>query len=121
MKIPVITLHQPWAQFVAEGWKTIETRTHNKFKCLLGKTIMIHAGAKFNYNFAYEYLTIDQLNIVKEMRPLEPQILCTAYVNNYNILTSANSKDALIDCEHTQRYGLFLTDIKKIDPIFIKG
>ena len=41
---PVITLYQPWATWIMRGWKTIETRTHSRFACLRGQTILIHAG-----------------------------------------------------------------------------
>lgn len=44
MIYPVITLYQPWATWIMRGWKTIETRTHNRFACLDHKTILIHAG-----------------------------------------------------------------------------
>jgi predicted transcriptional regulator len=40
----VITLWQPWASFIALGWKTIETRTHDRFKNLVCERIAIHAG-----------------------------------------------------------------------------
>jgi len=49
-RIPVLTLWQPWATWIAWGWKTIETRTHNKFASLLGKRIAIHAGQKIDRN-----------------------------------------------------------------------
>jgi len=50
MKIPAITFWQPWASWIAWGWKTIETRTHLKFQSLLGQTIAIHAGLRVDRN-----------------------------------------------------------------------
>lgn len=34
--IKCISMWQPWAWWVMRGWKTIETRTHNRFKGLAG-------------------------------------------------------------------------------------
>jgi len=45
MIYPVITIKQPWASRIARAQKTIETRTHSRFKRLKGKTILIHVGA----------------------------------------------------------------------------
>lgn len=44
--IPIITLHQPYAFYIMMGWKTIETRLHDRFKNLVGKTIGIHSSMK---------------------------------------------------------------------------
>ena len=41
-----LTLHQPWASLIAEGHKTIETRSWRPPKDLIGQTIAIHAGKK---------------------------------------------------------------------------
>ena len=46
--IPAITLWQPWASLIAKGYKTIETRTHGRFKRLRGRRIAIHAGKKID-------------------------------------------------------------------------
>jgi hypothetical protein len=43
-----ITLYQPWATWIALGLKTIETRTHARFRNLLGQKIAIHAGQRFD-------------------------------------------------------------------------
>ena len=39
-----ITLHQPWATLIAEGIKTIETRSWAPPSYLIGQRIAIHAG-----------------------------------------------------------------------------
>ena len=41
-----ITLHQPWASLVAEGTKTVETRSRPAPRHLIGQRIAIHAGKK---------------------------------------------------------------------------
>ena len=39
-----ITLHQPWASLIAEGPKTVETRSWAAPQWLIGKRLAIHAG-----------------------------------------------------------------------------
>ena len=39
-----LTIRQPWAQLIALGVKTIETRSWRAPKALIGQTIAIHAG-----------------------------------------------------------------------------
>ena len=41
-----ISLHQPWASLIAEGTKTIETRSWQPPKALIGQRIAIHAAKK---------------------------------------------------------------------------
>jgi hypothetical protein len=38
-----ISIHQPYAGLIASGLKTFETRTHARFRCLVGQRIAIHA------------------------------------------------------------------------------
>lgn len=120
---PCITLYQPWATWIMRGWKTIETRTHNKFKSLIGKEILIHAGNKTDgsdLTTKNKYLTPLQI----AWRPDEMvngYILGSAYVKDFRLLHPADAKEALIEC-FTIRYGLFLTKIREFDePILCKG
>lgn len=41
-----ITVHQPWAWLIANGWKSIETRGWAPPKALIGERIAIHAGLR---------------------------------------------------------------------------
>lgn len=43
-----ISLWQPWASLVVQGIKTIETRTHTRFSCLVDQRIAIHAAKKWD-------------------------------------------------------------------------
>lgn len=120
---PAITLYQPWATWVIDGWKTIETRTHNRFGCLLNKTILIHAGQQTDLN-AWDnnpYLTQAQLQERRLVRP-NGYILGIALVKSFGKLSAIHSHKALIDCENTERFGLYLTDVEKFKtPIPCKG
>lgn len=48
MNYPTLTLHAPWADLIASGWKTLETRRHDRFAGLVGKWIAIHQGLAFD-------------------------------------------------------------------------
>ena len=41
-----ISLHQPWASLIAEGIKTVETRSWAPPKALIGQRIAIHAAKR---------------------------------------------------------------------------
>jgi hypothetical protein len=62
-RIPAISLAQPWASWVAMGWKTIETRNHRRFACLVGRRIAIHASKSWDYScmaMAEEFMSAEQ-------------------------------------------------------------
>ena len=119
-----ITLHQPWATWIAWGWKTIETRTHRRFKSLVGERIAIHAGKTWDGNAgtaARPYLVVYKPN-PGEVSPYHRRgwILCTAMVTEHRALDRDDSKAALVNCGRLLglRFGLFLSDVRPLaDPI----
>jgi hypothetical protein len=118
MIMTVITLWQPWASWVAEGWKTIETRTHTKFEGLAGGRILIHAGRQWDdqaVDLAFKYLTDKQRTRTIEFYGVRGKILCSAWVDFHVRCLPEDAKRALIECE-TERYGLLLSNIQKIEP-----
>lgn len=121
---PAITLYQPWATWIIRGWKTIETRTHNRFACLKGKTVLIHAGQRTDDSSSVihnPYLTREEI-LQDPDEVVNGYILGAAIVYDSRLLTKEDSKPALIHCDNTIRYGLFLKGIEKFDhPIFTKG
>ena len=125
MILPVITLWQPWAQFIAAGWKTIETRTHSRFSGLETRTILIHAGAQWDKDWlelAGPYMNEFQKQVTSDMEILKPQILCAAKVYGVGFLNKYHSPQSMISCNpFGSRYGLFLEYIQNIEPILVKG
>ena len=123
-----ITLWQPWATLIAEGYKTIETRGHDRFKCLVGQNIIIYAGQRYDENAINELATVNfnarKFLIEKEYNegPLPAGvILCKAFVHDGRWLTGDDSIQACCSVEG-KRYGLFLTGIKKFyAPLPMKG
>ncbi len=118
MKLPVITLWQPWAQWVMLGWKTIETRTHSRFASLEGKRIGIHVGQRWDseaFTTAAPYLSTQRLLETRRneeaWRKLAGLIVATADVQDHRLLLPYDSKAALIEC-YTTRYGLVLENLR---------
>lgn len=123
-----ISLWQPWATFVTLKWKTIETRTHDRFKKLVGQRIAIHAAKTIDQN------GILTLHKYRELNALDAQNLATYIVGNQGkILCTATiiqaewawfpvfrhrheelEKQAMCDIE--DRHLLFLEDIKPVYP-----
>lgn len=123
--LPVITLYQPWANWIVEGWKTIETRTHNRLKSLNGKTILIHAGLSFDKNAGIRHNNhCPYMSLISNQTKHDlfyGYILGQAEVYNTRKLTKSDSLQACIECE-TERYGLFLKNIIKFkEPLPAKG
>ena len=119
-KIPIISLWQPWAQWIALGWKLIESRRHNRFKSLEGKRIGIHASAKWDAGWSMQagrFLPHERrMQTFDFMRVNPPGILCTVMVSSYGVLSPNDAKWALIECE-TPRMGLWLRDVQLLEPI----
>ncbi len=114
----VITLYQPWATWVIDGHKKIETRTHNRFKTLKGQRILIHAGKKYSAGGA---LQLFEGIHIPESFP-RGVILGSVYVYKHDICSPDDNEYANIDCESIERFGLFLKDIEKFkEPIPVKG
>ena len=112
-----ITLWQPWATWIALGWKTIETRTHPRFVGLVGKHIAIHAGLRWDKDavrLASIWLADWQVLQTRSFRDIHGVVVCTAHVDRHTRLSGDCSRAAKIDCCHTKRYGLFFSDIQKL-------
>ncbi len=126
-EIPVITLWQPWASWIAAGWKTIETRFHPRFACLVGKTIGIHAGQYWDPDWlekAGPWLNSweGEIDRMPEFNATRSCIVCTAVVTGHRVLGADDSVKALIDCDTVKRWGLELSNISPlIQPISCKG
>lgn len=79
--LPALTLIQPWASWVALGWKTAETRTSLiLLKRLQDKRFYIHAGKAWDEtacDTAAKWLTPEQIHQTKaEIWFMRGQILC---------------------------------------------
>lgn len=119
---PVITLYQPWASWIMRGWKIIETRTHDRFKSLNGKRILIHAGKTTDASAVNNpYLTKEQI-LWKPDEIINGAIIGECLVQHFQKLDESHSKKALIDCGNVERWGLFLNEIMMLEkPIEING
>ncbi len=123
--LKTISLWQPWASWVALGWKPIETRLHSRFASLAGQRIVIHAAQKWDrcwFDLAAPYLTPWRIQQTPTFRAARGVLLCTVFVVRHRQLTSADSAGALINCGTTQRFGLDLLDpVIFSEPIAERG
>ncbi|KKM23738.1 hypothetical protein LCGC14_1612130 [marine sediment metagenome] len=104
-----ISLWRPWDLFVLLGWKMIETRTHDRFKSLVGRTIAIHSAKKIDPDWRRttdSYLSADFQDLA------ERSILAGGYVHGvvgvlgHRKLTAGDSYRALIFCGGGDRFGI---------------
>lgn len=120
--IPVISMWMPWAYWVKEKLKPIETRTHRRFAGLLGKRIGIHIAGKFDesaYIAAAPYLSEEQRKQANNFSYSAGVISCTGFVKEFRALTGEDSPRALIDCGSVKRFGLFLEDIQPLKEEYV--
>ena len=118
-----ITLWQPWATFIALKWKTIETRTHSRFKSLVGQRIAIHAGRTVDrwgiwFDFLPPDLDILKANNIETLITISRgTIVCTATITaarwapNVDFM-EREEWDRKAMCEVASKYCMFLEDIK---------
>jgi hypothetical protein len=128
-----LTLHQPWASFITDGLKTIETRLHDHFSILENHRIVIHAGKKWDPN-AFEIFTRPEFGqkglfkhhleriYWKNNIPLGA-VVCTAMVQKHRLATPEDSIDACIEIEPGERrFALVLRDVQPLEiPITYPG
>lgn len=124
--IPCITLWQPWATWIALGWKPIESRNHNAFARLVGHEVGIHAGLRWDDNamhVAREFLTFEQLTQTSTFYGIRGQLVAIAKVNEHRRLTWKDSEGALLEVPtKPAKWGLFLSDVRAArEPIPLKG
>ena len=70
------------------------------------------------FSRAKEYLSIDDVTFASLFKLLEVKggyIICTAFVYDFKKCSEYDSKQAMIDCKNTDRWGLYLCDIEKND------
>jgi len=131
-----ISVYQPHATCIAMKWKTIETRTHARFKLLEGERIAIHAAKKVVpiTTFFCECLPLDGTphdilkinNIVTFVEICRGKIVCTAQVVKARWAPNVDfdlreewNRQAM--WEVAGKFLLFLEDIELINPFPFLG
>lgn len=125
--IPIITLYPPWSNWVGLGWKTIETRLHQRFRSLAGRQIAIHSALRWDpaaIDLARPYLSPSQLSDSAGFLHAGGRISWLGFVREFRPLTTADSPAALIDCSPASpaRWGLVLEAVRALpSPIPARG
>ncbi len=119
-----ITLWQPWATFVEVGWKSIEIRTHQRLKGLIGQRVAIHAAKKIDTNcllnrFIPYMDSIQRLNLWKHVDRCRGHIICTATVADARWAPNVDFVEreewnGKAMCEVAGKFCLFLENIKPL-------
>lgn len=112
--VSAITLWQPWASLVAIGRKTIETRTHDRFRCLKGRLLAIHAGATWDAAGA-ESLKRFGIEAKRDECPVGA-VLALAGVWKADWLSGTSYQDHSACIDTGGRFGLWLTVYHVFDP-----
>lgn len=120
-----ISLWRPWDLLVLVSWKTIETRTHQRLKSLVGTTIAIHSAKRIDPH--WKTLTKPWLSR-SQQHQIESSILDGGHVHGivevreHGSLNGHDSHAALIDCSECNRFGLYLMGARILEkPIKIRG
>jgi hypothetical protein len=129
--IDCISMWNPWAQWVALGWKTIETRRHARLEALIGFRIAIHAAQKWDPDWREKskgFLSDERYyHTMKHFKNGWPRgaLVCTVLVRRgrwipdcQGELTDLN-KAAL--CDVRGLHCLFLEDVHRFEPISWTG
>lgn len=134
-----ITLHQPWADLIARGIKTLETRTWpTQFRGLLA----IHAGKKATGNrqqatggaVGGTLFASGQQPIASSQQPSAPEIWCdslrpraeygavVAVARMYDCRLLTVADEAAACCECAGKFGFFLRDVMPLrSPMKLRG
>ena len=106
-----ITLHQPWASLIADGRKTIETRSWAPPRTLIGERIAIHAGWQIDKPLAAEWFA-------GQSAPLGA-IICTAKLKGFGLVKRSEGQWATM----AWWYGMEQLDRVGIDEFgdFVSG
>jgi len=125
-----ISLWQPWAAWIALGWKSIETRTHGRFAQLKGERIAIHAAKKFDKDCTIipRWLIDDRAErtyigrAVEMINEYQGSVICTALVDDVGWVRFPNKDwDRRACCSVNGMFCLFLKDIQLVWPIKVRG
>ena len=117
----VITIKQPWASLIAEGYKHYEFRTWNtKYR----GDILIHAGISIdkqaierfkNYNLDYPTGCIIAKANLTDSIYVDDEFVKRVAPNNPLVY------QGIINRKGWEGYGFKLENVKKIKPISVKG
>ena len=96
-----LTLHQPWATFIADGRKRFETRDWPPPGALIGQRIAIHAGKKVDWQEAIDF---------KVITPEHPDIdrgvvVCTAILAGVYQVTKWSEGPGEVFWNYERGYG----------------
>ena len=131
LRVQTITLYEPWATFIVYGWKTIETRYHDRFRSLSGRWIGIHASKRSpelygDILMASRFMcgrdAADAWNIFQEHGYRSGEVVCVAKVGWANRLRGSEDEECHALCPTRGLFGLGLVDVRPLkQPVPVRG
>ena len=116
----VITIKQPWATLIAEGYKEYEFRT---WKTKFRGDILIHAGKGIDKKALPRF---EHLNLEYPTGCIIAKVKITDCVEvTEDVRCSLNEKDPIVYRGIQDRswdgYGFKIENVEKIEPIYVNG
>ena len=124
--IPTITVRPPWSSWIAAGLKTIETRTHARFRSLEGRSIAIHSGKSFDTEargIAAANVTPPVARLLSSMNydSDRGKVVCLAHVAQAKYLSGSMDERFAALCDTLNLFGLFLDRVEYLPPTVARG
>jgi hypothetical protein len=128
--LPTVSLWQPWATWVTLGWKTVETRLHNRLNCLKGRIVAIHAARKWDNDarwLAAEYLSSKNWELSATLAEgNRGKIVAIAHIKDHRQITTKDELSrAMLQTSdlnlRTPRFGLFVDKLVPLPPFPLRG
>jgi len=113
-----LSLWRPWAELIAEGWKSIETRRWKALPMsIVGQRLAIHAAKKLDTT-ALARIRDDDVGIEVIHVPRAPGgcFVCHGLVHKVTWLTDTPYERRRALCACDGLVGIWLTDVVKVIP-----
>lgn len=107
-----LTVHQPWAHFLAAGVKPVENRQWSPPPALIGQWIAIHAGKTFDTEGARHIESELAIDVPPEAELPLGAIVAVAVLDR----VAKTDHEAGYNEWYRGPFGWFLRDVVRIDP-----
>lgn len=115
-----LTIHNPWAWTIAEGFKPVENRDWKPPAQLIGGYLAIHAGKTYDSEAAD--LITDRLGIIIPNRGEDlPRCAIIAVARLARVIESHEELPREQQIWFSGKYGWVLDDVRKIEPVRVLG
>jgi hypothetical protein len=121
------TIQPPWGSLIARGRKTIETRTHRRFKCLTGRRVALHQGKLLDracVRTMQEVGIIPTLDDLAHAKRFAGAVVAVVTISQTAWLVDDDPWPNAFACCRCgpHLYGYDLTDVQPLEkPVYLQG